>query len=130
MGVSEDHFVKVRGLIKDLIARLKKQAEEEAEQKSFCDKAMKEAIDKRDSNTEKLEDTTAQISAKEAEKAQLEQDIADLSAAIAANAKALAEATELRDAEKKENTKTIEDATEGEEAVDMALKILNTFYAA
>jgi predicted nucleic acid-binding Zn-ribbon protein len=126
--VSEDHFVKVRGLIKDLIARLKQQAEDEAEQKSFCDKSMKAAIDKRDSNQEKLEDRTAQISATSAEKAQLEKDIASLSEAIAANAKALAEATELRTSEKAENEKTISDATEGEAAVDDALKILNTFY--
>merc|ERR1719487_1630994 len=46
--VAEDHFVKVRGLIKDLIMKLEADAKAEAKQKSFCDKHMAEAINDRD----------------------------------------------------------------------------------
>merc|ERR1719160_1003005 len=37
---SSDPFVKIRGLIEDMIAKLLKEAEEEATQKAFCDKEM------------------------------------------------------------------------------------------
>merc|ERR1719253_1991502 len=84
--VAADHFVKVRGLIKDLISKLN------AEQK------------------------------------QSEMDIADLQATIAENTKALAEATELRNTEKAENEKTVNDATEGKEATELALSLLEGFY--
>merc|ERR1719446_302244 len=46
--LSADHFVKVRGLIKDLIKRLEDDAAAEADQKSYCDKNMKEALANRD----------------------------------------------------------------------------------
>ena len=41
---AEDHFVKVRTLIKDLLSKLKADAEAEATQKGFCDKEMSKAI--------------------------------------------------------------------------------------
>merc|ERR1719164_347546 len=37
---SSDPFVKIRGLIEDMIAKLLKEAQEEATQKAFCDKEM------------------------------------------------------------------------------------------
>merc|ERR1719478_755098 len=37
---TSDPFVKIRGLIEDMIAKLLKEAEEEATQKAFCDKEM------------------------------------------------------------------------------------------
>merc|ERR1719399_1799192 len=37
---TSDPFVKIRGLIEDMIAKLVKEAEEEATQKAFCDKEM------------------------------------------------------------------------------------------
>merc|ERR1719359_2331317 len=37
---SSDPFVKIRGLIEDMIEKLLKEAEEEATQKAFCDKEM------------------------------------------------------------------------------------------
>merc|ERR1719161_3321673 len=39
-AASSDPFVKIRGLIEDMIAKLLKEAEEEATQKAFCDKEM------------------------------------------------------------------------------------------
>merc|ERR550514_398042 len=81
--VSEDHFVKVRGIIKDLIAKLEADAEAEAETKSFCDKEMKSAMEMRDNANADLEKTVAAISSKETQKALLEEDIMELAAGIA-----------------------------------------------
>merc|ERR1719458_615578 len=122
IALEEDHFVKVRGLIKDIIAMLKKQAEAEASQKSFCDKEMAKALSNRDGEKLKMEESGATIAKKTAEKEKLSKDIADISKEIAALAKALNEATELRSEEKKENAQTVEDSKAGKKAVDQAMK--------
>merc|ERR1719181_2502708 len=64
--VQIDHFVKVRGLIKDFIAKLEADAEAEAETKSFCDKEMSKAIATRDAEQAKIETYAADISRTEA----------------------------------------------------------------
>lgn len=125
---SEDHFVKVRTLIKDLITRLEEQKTAENTQKSFCDKEMEKATTKRDDKQAKKEELDAKITVQTSKKQSLEEDIAELSKAIAANAKALNEATELRADEKAENKKTIAEATDGKAAVEMALSVLQKFY--
>merc|ERR1719235_143199 len=127
-GSGKDHFVKVRGMIKDLIAKLKADAEAEAEQKGFCDKEMSKATTSRDEAKMTIEDKTADISKNEAEKAQLIEDITALTKAIAENKKALNEATQLRDSEKSDNEKTLADADAGKEAVTFALTTLKEFY--
>eukprot|EP00928_Gymnodinium_smaydae_P007388 TRINITY_DN1265_c0_g1_i1.p1 TRINITY_DN1265_c0_g1~~TRINITY_DN1265_c0_g1_i1.p1 ORF type:complete len:685 (-),score=197.48 TRINITY_DN1265_c0_g1_i1:62-2116(-) len=126
--VSEDHFVKVRQLIKDLVAKLEADKMNEATQKSECDTQMKSAIERRDAAKAALEDLESQISGKTAEESQLTVDVATLSAEIAKNAKELNEATLLRGEEKATNDKTVADAGVGKEAVEMALSILSKFY--
>mmetsp|Transcript_71408 Transcript_71408/g.165125 ORF Transcript_71408/g.165125 Transcript_71408/m.165125 type:complete len:905 (+) Transcript_71408:58-2772(+) len=63
---SEDHFVKVRSIIKDIIQRLKAQAAAEATTKSFCDSQMEAAVSTRDAKQEEVESLTATITEKEA----------------------------------------------------------------
>mmetsp|Transcript_20625 Transcript_20625/g.71343 ORF Transcript_20625/g.71343 Transcript_20625/m.71343 type:complete len:700 (-) Transcript_20625:98-2197(-) len=128
ISVSEDHFVKVRQIIKDLVAKLVSEASSEKTQKAFCDQEMKIAITQRDREQATIEDLSAQITGKESKKAELKEDIAMLSAQIAENKKALMEATELREAESQENMKTIAEATEGKDSVQTALTVLKTFY--
>jgi len=128
--VSEDHFVKVRTLIKDIISRLEEQASAEATQKQFCDENMQKQVTNRDEASTKLEELKTTISAKTAEEAQLKAEVATLSKQIAENEKAINEATVLREAEHAENQKTIDDATVGKEDVELAIKILSEFYAA
>jgi predicted nucleic acid-binding Zn-ribbon protein len=127
--VAEDHFVKVRGLIKDLIQKLKDDAAAEAEQKSMCDKAMGKAIADRDEAQANIEVAMGRLTVLNAKKEKLEDEIKDLNKAIAELKKALLEATELRAEEKADNEKTIEMATEGKEAVELALNILKDFYS-
>jgi len=126
--VAEDHFVKVRGLIKDLIAKLEADAKAEAEQKSVCDKGMAKAINDRDEANANIEAANAKITTETARKNALEDEINDLNEAIAKLKKALLEATELRAEEKAENEKTISMAEEGAAATKTALEILKEFY--
>merc|ERR1719191_1782526 len=112
-----DHFVKVRTMIKDLIAKLEADAEAEQDQKGWCDEEMEKATSKRDENIGAMEGdmasitkTTATIDTLSREMAKLEIEIADLY-------KALNQATELRKSEKATNEKTVADATAGLNAV-------------
>jgi chromosome segregation ATPase len=128
VSTSEDHFVKVRGLIKDLIEKLEADAKSEATQKSFCDGAMKDATTSRDSAQADVESLTAKLTQLEAEKAETEFDISVLSEQIAELQKALNEAIQLRAEERAANEKTIAEAGEGKDAVEFALTVLREFY--
>merc|ERR1712232_164462 len=125
---AEDHFVKVRSMINDIIATLEAQAKAEATTKSWCDKEMKAAVTTRDAEQAKVEDLEGQISQLEADKAQLLQEIAGLSDEIAKTQKALLEATELRADEKKDNLHVISETGIGRDAVEYAIEILQDFY--
>jgi len=128
VSLAEDHFVKVRSLIKDLIAKLKADAKAEAEQKGICDTGMAKAINKRDEANAKIEVANGKITTLTANKNALEDEIADLNGKIAELKKALLEATELRADDKAENEKTIEMSDEGAEAMKLALGLLQDFY--
>eukprot|EP00747_Dinoflagellata_sp_TGD_P143564 gnl/TRDRNA2_/TRDRNA2_176407_c1_seq3.p1 gnl/TRDRNA2_/TRDRNA2_176407_c1~~gnl/TRDRNA2_/TRDRNA2_176407_c1_seq3.p1 ORF type:complete len:692 (+),score=270.15 gnl/TRDRNA2_/TRDRNA2_176407_c1_seq3:106-2181(+) len=126
--LSKDHFVKVRQMIKDMIAKLKADAKKEAESKGFCDREMAEAISNRDEANMIIEEKTATTSKLSAEKAELTTDCEELAEAVAENMKALKEATEIRNKEKATNEKTLADSEAGKEAVTFAMTTLKEFY--
>merc|ERR1719487_2682261 len=103
--VQIDHFVKVRGLIKDFIAKLKADAEAEAETKSFCDKEMKKAMTTREDSRAELENTLDAETAAQITKWKAE--IQEATDQISGLYKALKEAKELRAAEKAANAKEL-----------------------
>merc|ERR1719191_1705767 len=123
-----DHFVKVRTMIKDLIAKLEADAEAEQDQKGWCDEEMEKATDKRDENIGKMEGDIASITKTGANIDQLSREMAKLEVEIADLYKALNEATDIRKEEKATNEKTIADATAGLNAVKAAIKVLEDFY--
>jgi len=126
--MSEDHFVKVRGLIKDLIAKLKADALAEADQKKFCDKGMKDAVTNRDDANGKMEVAAAQMTSLTAKINELKSTIATLQSEISELKKALLERTELRNEEKAENSETTGMSEEAIESVKLALNLLKDFY--
>merc|ERR1719252_56627 len=71
--MKEDHFVKVRGMIKDMIAKLEADASAEADQKAWCDEEMTKAMQQRDENIGAIEGDTATITKSEAKIAKLEE---------------------------------------------------------
>merc|ERR1719428_2646875 len=128
--MKEDHFVKVRGMIKDKIAKLQADAAAEADQKQWCDTEMEKAMTKRDTNTGNIEGDTAQIAESTAAINEKEEEVQTLLEEISQLTKGLNEATELRVKEKAENEKTVADAEAGLAGVNKALKILKDFYEA
>merc|ERR1719214_301000 len=128
INMREDHFVKVRTMIKDMIAKLENDASEEADQKAWCDEEMTNAMEQRDTNTGEVEGDTATITKSEATIAKLKEEQAKLLQEIADLNKGLAEATTLRAKEQEENAKTVQDATAGLAGVKKAISILKEFY--
>jgi len=126
--MKEDHFVKVRGMIKDMVAKLEADAAAEGDQKAWCDSEMEKATSKRDENIGNIEGDTAAKSVADSNIVKLKEEIGQLQKEIAESAQALNEATELRNKEKAENTKALSDATQGLEGTKKAMKILKDFY--
>merc|ERR1719183_2075884 len=127
--LAEDHFVKVRGLIKDLIAKLKADAKAEATQKGVCDKGMSKGVSDRDQANAEIEAANAKITTNTATKNSLDDEINTLNGQIADLKKSLLEATELRADAKAENKESIRMSAEGANAVKLALGLLKDFYS-
>jgi len=128
MLASDDHFVKVRSIINDLISRLESDARSEQTQKDLCDTGMSQGVRNRDSAQAALESTSATITKSEAAQATAAAAVAELSEQIAQMQKAIIEMTDLRMAEKAENQKTIATAKVGEQGIIDAIEIIRPFY--
>jgi hypothetical protein len=126
--LADDPFVKVRGILNDLVARLESDATAEQTQKSFCDTNMEAAITKRDERKAEMETLSTSIEATSAEIKELEDTIAALAEEVAALHRSIQEMTDLRNEEKALNAKTIEDADAGKLAVAGAIIALQNFY--
>merc|ERR1719498_521975 len=96
----EDPFKKVKKLIQDLIVRLMEQANEEAEQKGWCDTELATNEATRKEKTKAVEKLHAEIDQLESSIAKLTEDITELTKAVADLDKAVAEATSIRTEEK------------------------------
>merc|ERR1719408_224237 len=98
-GSGVDHFVKVRTMIKDMIAKLEADAEAEETQKGWCDENMKSAMEKRDENIAALEGDQADVTEAKATIDALTAQIAATQAEIKELYVALNEAKAAREAE-------------------------------
>merc|ERR1719261_670712 len=123
-----DPFVKVKKMIREMIAKLMEEANAEAEHKAFCDTEMGTNKQTRDKKTTQSEELTADIEELTAAISKLATEITTLGEELAAVDAALEEATKQRFEEKAKNTDTMTDAKAGAAAVAQALAILKDFY--
>merc|ERR1719393_726071 len=126
--VASDPFKKVTKMIKELIAKLIEEGNEEAEHKGFCDKELATNEATRKEKTEAIETLHAEIDTLEAEISKLGDEITALTKAISESDAAVATAPEVRETEKEKNTATIKDAKDAQTAVAQALGVLKDFY--
>merc|ERR1711966_125579 len=103
-------------------------ANEEAEHKGWCDTELSTNEQTRKEKTSAVETLHAEIDELTASIAKATQEISDLTAEIADLDKAVAEATEIREKEKAENTQTISDSQDAQTAVAQAVTVLKEFY--
>merc|ERR1719359_2440917 len=76
--MKEDHFVKVRGMIKDMVAKLEADAAAEGDQKAWCDSEMEKATSSRDENIGATEGDLAAKTKAESNVAKLKEEIQQL----------------------------------------------------
>merc|ERR1719156_174366 len=125
---TSDPFVKIRGLIEDMIAKLLKEAEEEATQKAFCDAEMGKSKKSQDEKTATLDKLSARIDGASSTIAENTEAIKTLESEIAGIDKAQAEATEIRTTENADYLKASADFKASAEAVAKAIEVLKNFY--
>merc|ERR1719375_366478 len=84
-----DPFVKIRGMIEDMIAKLLEEAAAEATQKAFCDKEIGESKKVKGDKEGKLDKVNARLEKSQSATATLTEDVSKLSAEVAENDKAI-----------------------------------------
>merc|ERR1719161_1307239 len=126
----DDPFAKVKGLIKEMIERLIKEAEAEASHKAWCDEEMAETKEKKDDLEANIEKYTVKIDKMTADIAMLKEEVKKLQAELAALAKSEAEMDKLREEQHAEFVRVKKELEEGVEGLQMALKVLRDYYAA
>jgi len=125
---ASDPFVKIRGLIEDMIAKLLKEAEEEATQKAFCDAEMGKSKTSQEEKTMTLDKLQARIDGATSTISENTEAIKTLEAEIASIDKAQAEATAIRTTEKEDYLVASKDFKDSAEAVAKAIEVLKNFY--
>merc|ERR1719380_532361 len=123
-----DPFVKIRGLIEDMIAKLLKEAEEEATQKAFCDAEMGKSKTSQEEKTMTLDKLQSRIDGATSTISENTESIKTLEAEIAEIDKAQAEATAIRTTEKEDYLVASKDFKDSAEAVAKAIEVLKNFY--
>jgi len=125
---ASDPFVKVKGLIEEMIAKLVKEANEEATQEAFCQEEISKSNAAKDEKTMTSDGLASRISKAASTKALLQQKVKELEGEIAELDSGIAEATKLRTAEKASNTKAASDFKLAAESVEKAIKVLKEYY--
>jgi len=123
-----DPFVKIRGLIEDMIAKLLKEAQEEATQKAFCDEEIGKSKKAQEEKQTKVDEYTTRIDKASSTIATLTEDVKELEAEIAEIDSAQAEATKLRTEENTDYVKASTDFRDSAQAVAKAIEVLKNFY--
>jgi len=129
MSSSADPFAKVKGMIQEMVEKLIKEAQEEAEKKAFCDKEMSETKAKMEDKQGEVDDLNTSKDKFEAKIAKLTEAIATLESEIASIDAAQKKADEMRAAEKEAWAAAKADFEQGLEGVQMALQVLRDYYA-
>jgi|Transcript_78751 hypothetical protein len=124
----DDPFVKVKGLISDMIAKLEKEAEAEATEKAYCDEQMAKTQAKKEDLEGTLAKLTSKIDQDVARSASLKEEVVELEKELAALAKMQAEMDKIRADEHADYTTAKADLEQGLAGVRKALGLLRDYY--
>jgi len=127
--VAADPFTKVKQLIQDLLEKLIKEGESEAQEKEYCDQEFRSANAKRKELEDGISTAKAAIEQATAKLAELQQEIRDLEAELAALADEQAAMDKNRRAAHEEFLSVTSNFKSGLAAVRGALEVLRDYYA-
>jgi len=124
----EDPFVKVKGLIKDMIVKLEKEAQAAAEEKAYCDEQMSKTEAKKSELEDDISKLTSSIDTKSAKSAKLKEEVKELQEALAAMAKEQEEMDKVREKQNTAYKSAKADLELGLKGVGKALSVLRKYY--
>merc|ERR1719316_2405415 len=127
-SAATDPFVKIRGLIEDMVAKLLKEAQEDATHEAFCNEELSKSKKSKEEKEMALGKYKSRIDGAKTSIAELKESVKALEAEIAAIDKAQAEAGTLRASENTEYLAASKDYRESADAVSKAIGVLNDFY--
>jgi len=115
-AVASDPFVKIRGLVEDMIAKLQAEAAEEASHKAFCDQEMGKSTAAKKIKETKMEKHQTRMDQASSEIAELTAAVQRLESEVAEIDAAMAEATQQRTTENQANTQAMSDFRQSADA--------------
>merc|ERR1719412_2238548 len=124
-----DQFKKIKDLIRDMIAKLEREADADASKKAWCDRNLADTRQKKSEKTDEISKLTTKIDVMSSKSAQLKAEIAALQGQLAKLAQSQVEMDTLRQEGKAEYVTTRADLEKGLEGLKLALKILTEYYA-
>ena len=126
---ASDGFKKIKGLIRDMIAKLESEAEADATKKAWCDRQLADSNAKKNDKTDEIAKLTTKIDQMSARSAQLKDEVATLQAELAKLAKAQANMDKIRQEEKTTYGENKAELEKGITGIQAALKVLTEYYA-
>merc|ERR1719188_2663883 len=125
----EDPFVKVKGLLTDMISKLEAEAGSDAKQDAYCKEEMADSNAKKDDKTALIEKLSTKISQMSAQSTSLKDSVATLQQELADLAATQSHMDKIRSEESALFATAKKELTEGIEGVGIALKTLREYYA-
>lgn len=124
----EDVFAKIKGMIQDTIAKLEKEAEDDATEKAYCDEEMA----KTEAKKADLEDDLAKVSAKldkmSSTSAKRKSEVKELQAQLAALATEQSELDQIRSEQHSAYVAATDELKQAVTGVQKALTVLRDYY--
>jgi hypothetical protein len=127
-GAGEDPFKKVKGLIRDMIAKLEAEADAAATEKAYCDEQMAKTEAKKSELEDDVAKLTSKIDSKSAQSAKLKEEVKVLQSELANLAKEQAEMDSIRAEQKADYDQAKADLELGLTGVQKALSVLRKYY--
>jgi chromosome segregation ATPase len=128
-GHGEDVFAKIKGLIVDMIAKLEKEAEEDATEKAYCDEEMGKNKAKKEELSTDIKKLTSKIDVASSRSVDLKAQVKELQKELADLQEMQSEMDKVRADAKAAFTQAKSDLEAGITGVGNALSVLRDYYA-
>lgn len=127
-AMQADPFGKVKKMIENMVVKLLEEQAQEQEHKAWCDAETAKTTKQEKYHARNSQKFNSRIEEMTAEIAELNEGIQDRSQDLDQMNTAFAEATEIREAEKKEATTALKDYADAQQMLQKAIQVLTDFY--